>query len=73
MTKVNWTCGTCGGTGFIIQKTPVSELKNTVRLEKEECPECKGTGHVRYAMFTLEEAEQIMKVCGLADEVKKHE
>lgn len=68
MTKVSQTCGTCGGTGVIIQSASVPELKNTVRLEKVKCSVCDGKGWLEYAMFTLEEAKQIMKVCGLSTE-----
>lgn len=77
MTKVNQTCGTCGGTGvirnWIVEKDRVNREYGVAKLEEVKCSVCDGRGWLEYAMFTLEEAEQIMKVCGLADEVKKHE
>lgn len=72
MVKVNQICDTCGGTGvmrnWIVKKEPVNREHSIGKLKKEECPKCKGTGYVEYAMFTLEEAAQIMKVCGLSTE-----
>lgn len=77
MIKVKQTCGTCRGTGvmryWIVEKEPVNREHGIAELEEVQCSVCDGKGYTEYAMFTLEEAEQIMKVCGLADEVKKHE
>ena len=72
MIKVNQTCGTCGGTGiihnWIVEKEPVNHEYGIGKLEKVKCSACDGKGYLEYAMFTLEEAEQIMKVCGLSTE-----
>ena len=77
MTKINQTCGTCCGIGvirnWIVEKEPVNREHGVANFETVKCSVCDGKGYTEYAMFTLEEAEQIMKVCGLADEVKKHE
>ena len=77
MTKVNWTCGTCGGIGvirnWIVEEDPVNREYGVANLKEVKCSACNGKGYTEYVMFTPEEAEQIMKVCGLADEVKKHE
>lgn len=73
MTKVNQTCGTCGGTGvirnWIVEKEPVNREHGVAKLEEVKCSVCNGKGWLEYAMFTLEEAEQIMNV-GLPTRLK---
>lgn len=77
MKTMQMTCGTCSGLGimenWIVDSNSDNNSFGTAHIEKAKCTACDGKGYTEYAMFTLEEAEQIMKVCGLADEVKKHE
>lgn len=72
MVKVNQTCGTCGGTGvihnWIVEKGSGNYTWGLAKSEEAKCAACDGKGYTEYAMFTLEEAEQIMKVCGLSTE-----
>jgi hypothetical protein len=72
MTKVNQTCGTCGGTGiihnWIVEKGSGNYAWGLAKSEDVKCTACDGKGYTEYAMFTPEEAKQIMKVCGLSTE-----
>jgi hypothetical protein len=39
-------------------------------MQEEEvvCTQCNGTGYTEYAVFSIEEAEAILKHCGLTTE-----
>ena len=65
-------CNMCGGTGRIeVFKSFVrSESKGFegVETEKVPCVTCDGKGCKEYARFTIEEANAILKHCGLGEE-----
>lgn len=63
------TCGTCSGFGkeTVWKAVPLSENSNIGTMSREEfiCGVCGGLGYTEYALFDLEEADVIMKHCGL--------
>lgn len=69
MNVVNQLCGSCAGTGTVIDYVPETKFGEsefmTARRTERKCGCCNGKGYIEYAMFTIKEAEQIMKVCGL--------
>jgi hypothetical protein len=69
MTRIPVTCGNCGGSGHITIFRTISEDKETgvceSRFDEVDCEQCGGAGYVKYAAFSIEEAEVIMKHCGL--------
>jgi hypothetical protein len=64
------TCGHCGGTGRFLGWKYV-ESNNQIRKWEDTlivCTQCNGTGYTEYAVFSIEEAEAILKHCGLSTE-----
>ena len=63
-------CNHCTGTGIQTNWKVVDFNGNTGTAEKEEsiCGACNGKGYIEYATFTLEEANAILKHCGLSTE-----
>ena len=58
-------CERCQARGFC---EPMWENETGVcegRFEEVECEQCGGAGYVEYVAFSIEEAEVIMKHCGL--------
>lgn len=41
---------------------------HTLQAEDVNCPTCNGRGYTDYAIFSIEEAEAILKHCGLSTE-----
>ena len=72
MRQKQTTCHTCSGTGRKIYWKVIheDEQKGTGMAQKEEvvCDACDGKGWVEYAVFSVEEAETILKHCGLSTE-----
>ena len=73
MKTIQQTCGTCVGRGKIVHWKTISKPgDNYMMAEKveEECCFCGGEGYTEYAAFTVEEAQAILKYCGIiADEI----
>lgn len=73
MNIINMTCDSCAGTGtitnWVLRENDGTETTHTAYRVDEECPHCGGKGYTEYAMFTVEEAKQIMKVCGIQTEI----
>lgn len=69
MKRMYTTCGTCSGTGIVQQWIDVAEDEKTgtrtCQLRTVPCKHCNGNGHTEYAAFSIEEAEAILKHCGL--------
>ena len=63
------TCDNCGGTGKSVTWKIVNTDKETGigTMESEEtiCTSCNGSGWIDYAVFSVKEAEAILKYCGL--------
>ena len=55
-------CRNCGGIGKTIIKS------GFLKKEEKICTQCNGIGYTEYAVFSVEEAEAIMKHCGLDKE-----
>ena len=64
MNKIKFMCGECAGIGYINQKY-VEHNDGKYYIEQDACKKCNGKGYIEYVMFTLEEAEVILKHCGL--------
>ena len=64
------TCGCCGGTGRYINWVEVflGGTTGTMKAEKTMCKQCNGNGYTEHAVFSVEEAEVILKHCGLLTE-----
>ena len=66
------TCGNCNGFGEIYYKADKS-IDNidcrTAHAVREKCERCGGKGYTEeYVMLTVEEAQIILKHCGLNTE-----
>ena len=73
MKTIQQTCGTCAGRGKVVHWKIVSKpddvYKMAEKIEEEYCA-CGGEGYTEYAAFTVEEAQAILKHCGIiADEI----
>ena len=62
-------CDGCGGRGHVTiwETTSYDEKTNigTAASREVTCGLCKGKGWKEYAVFSIEEAEAILKHCGL--------
>ena len=71
MIKKLMKCPYCNGVGEVVKWEPIEPVENDGRMVNclkrvdDTCEHCKGIGYVDYVMFTIEEAEAIMKHCGL--------
>ena len=66
MHKMNVTCANCAGVGQTHIWEPADD--NTLQLKSSICEHCDGKGYTEYAIFSIEEAEVILKHCGLSTE-----
>lgn len=66
MRRMHVTCGTCAGCGFTTKWKDIGD--STLHREDTKCEICDGRGYTEYAMFSIEEAEAILKHCGLNKE-----
>ena len=67
MHRMNVTCGCCAGMGKVRSYKVLDDLRVTVDKEII-CEQCGGKGYTEYAVFSIEEAEAILKHCGLSVE-----
>lgn len=65
MNRLTMTCGSCGGTGTITTWNIVPE--GCCRRFDSTCTDCNGKGYKEYVVFSVEEAEAILKHCGLKE------
>jgi len=72
MKRMRVTCGNCAGIGYTVKWEVVSEdteaCMGTMQSTKVVCDNCDGKGYTEYAVFSVEEAEAILKHCGLDKE-----
>ena len=63
-------CSSCAGTGKQINWKVVDMNDNigTMKTEEVVCGACGGKGYTEYVTFTIEEANAILKHCGLTTE-----
>ena len=63
-------CTSCSGMGKYVIWKAVDLSNNIGTMESEEivCGACNGKGYTEYATFSLEEANAILKHCGLTTE-----
>ena len=76
MIKHQVTCGNCYGTG----KTQIAVVDDSTvhdpiygevmqaHYEESICTQCNGKGYTEYVTFTVDEANVILKHCGLSTE-----
>lgn len=69
MRTAKFVCDNCGGTGHTMScgSVPKNIPANTILVKPiyVPCKECSGRGYIEHAVFTLEEANAILKHCGL--------
>lgn len=66
MKTMKFTCDACLGRGRTLQFIEVVDGKNgTLRSAEKPCPECGGKGSFEYVLFSIEEATELMKRCGM--------
>lgn len=67
MKTIRELCDNCAGTGEITQYITTTPKYGGIAkpFGKEECYACSGKGYTEYAMFTVEEAQAILKHCGI--------
>lgn len=72
MKRMHITCNNCCGTGTEIKwrffTKDISTGIGTMQREEIVCESCNGKGYTEYAVFSIEEAEAILKHCGLNKE-----
>lgn len=73
MKRVQETCGNCSGLGEVtyykLDKHVDGTSCGTAHAVREKCARCGGKGYTEeYVMFTVEEAQAILKHCGLSTE-----
>ena len=70
MKRMFASCGNCSGTGKTTTWAVVDMdgMIGTARKEETVCTQCNGKGYIEYAVFSVEEAEAILKHCGLTTE-----
>jgi len=66
MERIQKTCNSCGGVGHITYYKVTSEDPDSDRgiaqEVVEECSVCGGKGWKEYALFTIEEAEALIRL-----------
>lgn len=71
MERLRQTCGSCSGLGYItIWKNVLYDTETqtgTADRVVVKCDGCDGNGYTEYAVFSIEEAEAILKHCGLEE------
>lgn len=76
MNQMKTLCNVCSGMGyttmwnFVPDDIQTEVGRTTGRLENEEivCETCNGKGYIEHAVFSVKEAEAILKYCGLDKE-----
>ena len=69
---MNKTCDTCLGRGKrdVWVTSYTDSITNTMTKSEEiVCKACNGKGYTKCAAFSIEEAEAILKHCGLSKEL----
>lgn len=70
METIRQICGTCSGMGKVVNWKNTNEVEGIYKKNEEECCTCGGNGYIEYAVFSVEEAQAILKYCGIiADEI----
>lgn len=69
MNTMRMRCSDCAGAGYKITYETVdydeTTCINTLQSKKNTCNNCNGQGYTEYAVFSVEEAQAILKYCGL--------
>lgn len=73
MKRIQEFCENCHGLGEVTYyklDEPIGDTGcGTAHAVREECARCGGKGYIeQYVMFTVEEAQVILKHCGLSTE-----
>lgn len=68
MNTIRQMCGSCAGIGKVFSWIIASKSEDgseTAERVEEECSACGGKGYTEYTAFTVEEAQAILKHCGI--------
>ena len=65
MERMMAMCGGCAGIGHTVVYEPLDDI--SVKRKEITCDICNGKGYTEYAVFSIEEAEAILKHCGLSE------
>ena len=65
METIRQICGTCAGMGKVVNWKNTNEVEGIYEKVEEECYACGGKGYTEYAAFTIDEAQAILKHCGI--------
>lgn len=68
MERINVACKKCSGFGYTRQNFVASDDGVTLKMERDTCEECNGLGYIEHVIFSVEEANAILKHCGLTTE-----
>lgn len=68
MERIKMACKKCGGFGYTRQNFIAGDDGITLKMERDTCEACNSKGYTEYAVFSVEEAEAILKHCGLSTE-----
>lgn len=68
MVRMDLMCKKCAGLGYTNERYIPNDDGITCKTERDTCDECNGVGHTEYAIFSIEEANAILKHCGLSTE-----
>lgn len=66
MKQMQATCGNCAGIGHTTKWEVVGD--GVAQGKEVVCENCNGKGWIEYAVFSVEEAETILKHCSLTTE-----
>lgn len=65
METIQQICGTCAGMGKVVNWKNTNKVEGIYEKVEEECCVCGGKGYTEYAVFTVKEAQAILKHCGI--------
>lgn len=73
MERMKVICSSCSGIGITYTWEEVSKDEDyinsgisTLRKKETPCKACNGKGYIEYAVFSIDEAEAILKHCDLS-------
>ena len=65
MKTIRQICSTCAGMGKVVNWENTNKTKDIYKKNEDECCACGGKGYIEYAVFSVEEAQAILKHCGI--------
>ena len=65
MGTIQQICSTCAGMGKVVNWQTINKAEGIYEKIEKKCDSCGGKGYTEYAVFTIEEAQAILKHCGI--------